>query len=368
MVVLGLKQENGSLQTMILSVCFMFVIVFFSFLVLRTSGCAARQDVMTALYVIFLGIVPCVALVAIFMYYTRRNITYWWKKSSGHSGQNVHPPSYVTSRLCSSLCGCLGRSPVSKLHNFNFGVGNICTLQTARLPRHGMPYSNECNVATVPPQIKLEITKTDLISTTNSDVMNALKSIKSAQSTDNSPSSRKEHLSKGVILTDNFPSSHKEHLNKGVTLTVDNLLQPPASESVPISIRREMFMKSTIKANCMLQMHMPATSIISSNTNIAEPSPSTSKSGSQNTLTHFSSSTSKSVQPKKIRKNSKNLQLRVARDPVKQQLIETSDSCQSSPETPPLVKLQNSQAESYPSRPTVAELSSKFETGNVSKT
>jgi len=305
---------------------------------------------MTALYVIFLGIVPCVALVAIFMYYTRRNIKYWWKKSSGHSGQNVHPPSYVTSRLCSSVCGCWGRSPVSKLRNFNFGVGNICTLQTTHLPRHGMPRSNECNVSTVLPQVKLEITKTDLISTTNSDVMNTLKSIKSTQNTDNSP------------------GSHKAHLNKGVVLTVDNVLQPPASESVPISVRREMFMKSTIKASCLPQIHIPATSIISSNTNIAEPSPSTSKSGSQNTLTHFSSSTSKSDQPKKIRKNSKNLHLRVARDPVKQQLIETSDSCQSSPETPPVVKLQKNQAESCPSRPTVAELSSKFERGNVSKT
>jgi hypothetical protein len=212
-----------------------------------------------------------------------------------------------------------------------------------------MPHSNECNVSTVPSQVKLEITKTDLISTTNSDVMNTLKSINNTQNRDNSP------------------SSHTEHLNKEVILTVDNLLQPPTSESVPISIRREMFMKNTIKANCMPQIHIPATSIISSNTNIIEPSPSTSKSGSQNTLTHFSSSTSKSEQQKKLRKNSKNLQLRVTRDPVKQKLIETSDSCQSSPETPPIVKLQKSQAESYSSRPTVAELSSKFETGNVSK-
>jgi hypothetical protein len=213
-----------------------------------------------------------------------------------------------------------------------------------------MPHSNECNVSTVPPQVKVEITKTDLISTTNSDVMNTLKSIKNTQNTDNSP------------------GSCKAHLNKGVILTVDNFLQPPASENVPISVRREMFMKSTIKANCLPQIHIPATSIISSNTNIAEPTPSTSKSGSQNTLTHFSSSTSKSDQPKKIRKNSKNLHLRVTRDPVMQKLIETSDSCQSSPETPPIVKLQKSQAESCPSRPTVAELSSKFERGNVSKT
>lgn len=323
---------------------------FLSFLVLYTLGCAARQDIMTALYVIFLGIVPCVALVAIFMYYTRRNIKYWWKKSSSHTGQNVHPPSYVASRLCSSVCGCLGRSPVSKLCNWNFGVGNICTLQTTQLPPHGMPRSSEVNVSTVPVQVKLEITKANLISTTNSDVMNTLKSIKNTQNADTATS----------------PS--KEHLNKGVILTVHSLLQPSASESVPVSKRKDMFMKSSSKANCMPQTHTPAKSVISSNTSLANPGPTSCKSGSQNALTHFSSSISKSDQPKKIRKNSKNLQLRVTRDPVKQQLIETSDSCQSSPETPPIVKLQKSSVEICPSRPTVAELSSKFETGNVSKT
>ena len=127
-------------------------------------------------------------------------------------------------------------------------------------------------------------------------------------------------------------------------------------------------MKSTIKAKYMPQTHIAAKSIISSNTNLAKLGPTSSKSGSQNTLTHFSSSISKSDQPKRIRKNSKNLQLRVPRDPVKQKLIETSESCQSSPETPPVVKLQKSPVDSYASRPTVAELSSKFEAGSVSKT
>jgi hypothetical protein len=211
-----------------------------------------------------------------------------------------------------------------------------------------MPCSSEHNVSTVPRQVKLEITKTGLVSTTNLDVMNTLKPLNNSRNTDITTSARNEHLNKSVILS------------------VDNLLQPPASESVPVSIRREMFMKS--KANFMPETQIPATIIISSNANLAKPGPTSSKSGSQNTLTHFSSSASKSDQPKNLRKNSKKLQLRVTLDPVKQKLTETSDSCQSSPETPPLVKLQKSQAESYPSRPTVAELSSKFESGNVSKT
>jgi hypothetical protein len=208
-----------------------------------------------------------------------------------------------------------------------------------------MPPSSERNVPTVPRQVKLEITNTGLVSTTNLDVMNTLKSVNKAQSTDSSTGARKEDF------------------NKSVVLSVNNLLQPPASESVPASVRRKMFTNSTVKANCVPQTQIPATIIISSNTSLAKPGPTYSKPGNQNT--HFSSSND---QPKNIRKNSKKLQLIMTLDPVKQKLIDTSDSCQSSPETPPLVKLQKNQAESYPSRPTVAQLSSKFEAGNVSKT
>ncbi|XP_068084818.1 uncharacterized protein [Anabrus simplex] len=49
----------------------------------------ARRDVMTALYVIFLGIVPFMALVALFMYYTRRNVKHWWKKSGRTVSSNT---------------------------------------------------------------------------------------------------------------------------------------------------------------------------------------------------------------------------------------------------------------------------------------
>ncbi|PNF29078.1 hypothetical protein B7P43_G12631, partial [Cryptotermes secundus] len=53
----------------------------------------ARRDIMTALYVIFLGIVPFVAIIALIMYYTRRNVKYWWKKSNSHSAPTIQPPS-----------------------------------------------------------------------------------------------------------------------------------------------------------------------------------------------------------------------------------------------------------------------------------
>jgi hypothetical protein len=246
-----------------------------------------------------------------------------------------------------------------------------------------MPHSSEHNVSTVPCQVKLEITKTGLVSTTNLDVMNTLKSVNSTQSTDSSTGARKEHLNKSIVLSVNHllrppaaesvPASVRREMFMKSTVKANYVPQTQtpstinissnsssASESVPASVRREMFMKSTVKANCVPQTQTPSTINISNNSSSAKPGPASSKSGSQNT--HFSSSND---QPKNIRKNSKKLQLRMMPDPVKQKLIGTPDSCQSSPETPPLVKLQKNQD---PSRPTVAQLSSKFETGNMSKT
>jgi hypothetical protein len=117
----------------------------------------------------------------------------------------------------------------------------------------------------------------------------------------------------------------------------------------------------------MPQTHIPAKSNISSNINIEKPGPSSSILGKHDPPTSSSNSILKSDQPRKIRKNSKKLQLKVKHDPVKQKLIEMSGSCPSTPETPPLVKFQNNLITVSPSRPTVAELSSKFEAGSVSK-
>ncbi|PNF29072.1 hypothetical protein B7P43_G12631 [Cryptotermes secundus] len=317
------------------------------------SDCAARRDIMTALYVIFLGIVPFVAIIALIMYYTRRNVKYWWKKSNSHSAPTIQPPSYVTSRFRSSVSGCLGRFSVQKLSKLNFGVGNIFSLQTTQLPHHGMLHSSNVNASKEAVEINLEITKTGLISTTNSYVMNTLQPENDTQNTS---------ISSGF--------SRGQQKNKGVILIVENLLQPSSSSSgnVPIYKRKEMFMKSnTNKSSNIPQTHIPAKSNISSNINIEKPGPSSSILAKHDPPTSSSNSVLKSDQPRKIRKNSKNLQLKVKHDPIKQKLIKMSDSCPSTPETPPLVKYQNNPITSSPSRPTVAELSSKFEAGSVSK-
>jgi hypothetical protein len=204
-------------------------------------------------------------------------------------------------------------------------------------------------------QIKLEITKTGLVSTTNSDVINTLHQENNAQNTS---------ISTGF--------SRGSQKNTGVTLTVQNLLQPSSSSSgiVPIYKRKEMLMKSNTnsKPSNMQQTHIPDKSNISSNIKMEKPGPSSSILGKHNAPTSSSKSIIKSDQPKKIRKNSKNLQVKVKRDPIKQKLIEMPDSCPSTPETPPTSKFQNNPITSLPSRPTVAELSSKFEKGSVSNT
>jgi hypothetical protein len=330
---------------MFLPVAYMLVIVFF----FCFFGCTARHDVMTALYVIFLGIVPFVAVIAVFMYYTRRNVKYWWKKSSTHAAASAQSPLYVASRFCSSISGCLSRCSVPKLSMLNTGGGKTCIPQGTHLPC-GISHSSHVNASPAAVRVKLEITKTGLISTTNADVMNTLQSEKNAQN----PGFYKRNVNTSI-------SSNRGHQqNKEIILAVASLLEPSASESLPVSKRKEMFMKSSTKeADSMPQTRILAKKNISSNINVVKP-------GSQNLPSSTLNSISKSDPPKRTRKNSKSLQLKVKHDPVKQKLVETSDSCPSTPETPPVMKLQRNSVVSS-SRPTVAELSSKFETGSIPK-
>jgi hypothetical protein len=216
----------------------------------------------------------------------------------------------------------LGRFSFPKLSKLNFGVGNICTLQTTRLPHHGTLRSGDVNASKEAVRIKLEITKTGLVSTTNPDVMKTLCQENNAQNTS---------ISTGF--------SRGNQKNTEVILTAENLLQPSSSSSsgiVPIYKKKEMLTKSnTNKSSNMQQTHIPDKSNISSNINMDKPGPSSSMLGKHDPPTSSSKSTLKSDQPKKIRKNSKNLHVKVKHDPIKQKLIEVSDSCPSTPETPP---------------------------------
>jgi hypothetical protein len=199
-------------------------------------------------------------------------------------------------------------------------------------------------------QIKLEITKTDLVSTTNSDIMNTL---------------RQEYNAQNTSISTGCSKGHQK--NTGVILTVENLLQSSSSSGkMPIYKRKDTLIKSnTNKSSNMQQTHIPDKSNISSNLNMEKPGPSRGILGKRDPPTSSSNSVLNSDQPRKIRKNSKNLQFKVKRDPIKQKFSEMSDSSPSTLETPPSVKFENNPITSSPSRPTVAELLSKFEKGNV---
>ena len=286
---------------------------------------------MTGLYIFFLGIVPFVALIALFMYYTRRNITYWWKKSSSsHSATNTQSTPYVNkTSSCFSFSGCLGR--LRALGSMHVGGGR--TVTSTGKPKDVSPSS--CRV-------KPNITKTALISTTNVNVDVITVDVVS-------------HTSEKVrIPSPNFTKSSEHKMDKGVILSVKNIKElpplPSGSGNVSVSQRKETFMQTVGYP----QTQLPA----KASEDRKGASSKTKKPGNRNTST---SSTGSS----RSRKNSKSLMLKVKQDPIKQKLVESTDSSPSTPETPPIVKFQRNLMEDASSRPSVAKLSSKFERLNL---
>lgn len=150
---------------------------------------------MTTLYVIFLGVVPLCALIALFMYYTRRNVKYWWKKSNTASPNvtangRCHP--YVFSHCFDSvqrwfqeLCSCFCRlsSGSCRMHVGDFWQ-RMCMcfkLQDNKIHCKNVQKRplemNNSGIDTndsLSKQSKLEITKPGFISTTNSNVFHIM--------------------------------------------------------------------------------------------------------------------------------------------------------------------------------------------------
>lgn len=133
------------------------------------------------MYIIFLGIIPLIALMSLFVYYNHRNhIIVWPKRSSGGK-------PYVSLIINYLLCRCLRRL----VHDNNSKTDGI----RGKNKRHGGGSSNinnsvngvNSNQNTLPTisgsirNLNLEIKQTGLISTTNSNVLNNTKivSIKS---------------------------------------------------------------------------------------------------------------------------------------------------------------------------------------------
>ncbi|KAK3918756.1 Disintegrin and metalloproteinase domain-containing protein 12, partial [Frankliniella fusca] len=68
----------------------------------------AGRKFVTALYIIFLGIVPFVALMALLMYYTRPLVKHWWKKPGTIAVNGTRQTTYVP-KSASACCMSIGR-------------------------------------------------------------------------------------------------------------------------------------------------------------------------------------------------------------------------------------------------------------------
>ncbi|KAE8750896.1 hypothetical protein FOCC_FOCC002324 [Frankliniella occidentalis] len=68
----------------------------------------AGRKFVTALYIIFLGIVPFVAMMALLMYYTRPLVKHWWKKPSNIAVNGTRHTTYVP-KSASACCMSIGR-------------------------------------------------------------------------------------------------------------------------------------------------------------------------------------------------------------------------------------------------------------------
>lgn len=108
----------------------------------------AGRKFVTALYIIFLGIVPLGAVIALLMYYTRPMVKHWWKKPSSIAVNGTRHSTYVanTSSACcvsigrwTSRLSCFGscRKPVGQSRT---GRGNSLAFHS--LERTGGPKIN----------------------------------------------------------------------------------------------------------------------------------------------------------------------------------------------------------------------------------
>ncbi|GLG97297.1 ADAM 17-like protease [Gryllus bimaculatus] len=280
----------------------------------------ARKDVMTALYVIFLGIVPFVALVALFMYYTRRNVKHWWKKggrSPSHvaASDNQGLPPYVVTQFCSNfgqrlsqLCRCRSCACVDNIRNAWTWVCmkfSSC-LALTRTPSVDANIDHQ-NAHTKSPAMKnpmlinknIEISPGNLVFTTNTCI-----------STKNDLEKREYQPNPHQIPTVTFTSGSSQNADTGSQN--DHIY-----ENIGTKQKKK---KSTGFSTQTIQGEIHSVENEKIRKKIGTKPPGTSK-------------------PGMARKNSKGLQLMTDIDPMRDKLLKTPDSV--TPDTPPIVKFSD---------------------------
>lgn len=107
---------------------------------------SARRGFVTAMFVIFLGIIPVIAVLALLSYYAKHNLRLTWKKPAA---------PYVTNCVSSSWQHVISACK---------GVGTVFSNQHINIPTVSHKVSNERN--------NIEIKHSGLVSTTNCDGIN----------------------------------------------------------------------------------------------------------------------------------------------------------------------------------------------------
>lgn len=143
---------------------------------------AARNDFVTALYIIFFGVIPTMALISLGVWYTKNNPNHHWKKEA--------ISTYVSSLDCFSARGGSSTRAFGTVASAPRALGSskkfFESVMIVFEPRRGRSRDNS-KVFTIsdglPSRDKLRITKTDLVSTTNPDAINCSSSIDYREST-----------------------------------------------------------------------------------------------------------------------------------------------------------------------------------------
>lgn len=114
----------------------------------------ARKEFIMAMYIVFLGIIPVIAIVAFLMYYTKYNVNFKWQKTGG-STYVSNCMSRTKHVLYSACCCCFGKR-----------------VRDPTVPSLSHQVSKKTHSGSVR-NINLEIHQTGLVSTTNESLLNA---------------------------------------------------------------------------------------------------------------------------------------------------------------------------------------------------
>lgn len=133
----------------------------------------ARRDVITAFYIVFLGIIPGIALVSLFIYYSKRNPTVFTKKP--------HQPMYVNPHIDTidqkhAMITKKTPIPSAPPDPYEPIYAEIPEPVYDSVPTEEVPNDESCTLKSI--KSKPLITKHELVFTTNAQALKLLKSNK----------------------------------------------------------------------------------------------------------------------------------------------------------------------------------------------